>query len=194
MTFPWSTLRRRVGRLPLDCRSGRLLAVIHCVLDQNVRDAGAASFPASNWAVLDLCREYQIGLLQMPCPELRCLGMSRNRPSNVSLRAALDTTQGRACCRQLAEEVADVMAAHTKAGRRIVALLGGNSQSPGCAVHQAQAGLGAMSGIFMLELEAELRGRRDPRLEIPFLALRDADPQLLAEDLGRLEDLFNRAL
>lgn len=178
------------GEAPADCRSARLVAVIHCILDQNVRDAGAAVFPASNWALLELCRKHGVGLLQMPCPELRCLGMARSRPAGCSLREALDSPQGRASCRQTAQEVAEVIAAHIAAGHRVLAVLGGNMQSPGCAVHQqSSAEIAMRSGIFIQVLAQALRERG---LEIPFRGMRDADPQLMAEDLRWLSELFAR--
>lgn len=182
-------LRQLIGRQKAvaDCRGGRLVAVIHCVLDQSVRDHGAASFPDANWAFLDLCRGHGVGVLQMPCPEVHCLGMSRARPAGKSLRAALADPPARAACRRLAGECAELMAAHVAAGHRLIAVVGGNGQSPGCAVHAEASGLGASSGVFMLELADELRARH---LSIPFVPLRDAEPPLLSEDLRRIAALF----
>lgn len=40
-----------------DCRGGRFVAVIDCILNQNVRDRGAASFPGMNFELLQLCHE-----------------------------------------------------------------------------------------------------------------------------------------
>ncbi|MBK1678989.1 hypothetical protein CKO20_01160 [Rhodocyclus tenuis] len=174
-----------------DCRSGRLFAVIHCVLDQNVRDHGAASFPAANWAFLDLCREHRVGMLQMPCPEVQCLGISRARPAGQSLRDALASPAGRAACRRLAGETAALMAVHVAHGHRLLAVIGGNMQSPGCAVHAEASGLGESSGVFMLELVDELLRRE---LAVPFMPLRDADPQLLAEDVRRIAALFSASI
>ena len=189
MSFqPIAALRRLIGRQPPgDRRSGRLVAVIHCVLDQNVRDAGAASFPAANWAVLDLCREHGVGLLQMPCPEVHCLGMARNRPSDCSLRDALDTPAGRAGCQRLAGEMAGLIVAHLAAGRRVLAVLGGNEQSPGCAVHLDDLGLTQDSGVFLKELQDELRRHH---INVPFLPMRDANADSMEGDLRMLEALF----
>jgi hypothetical protein len=47
-----------------------LVAVIECIINQNARDTGAAIFPAINWPILSLCNEYNVGILEIPCPEI----------------------------------------------------------------------------------------------------------------------------
>jgi predicted secreted protein len=79
----------------VDGRGRRLIAVIECVLNQNARDTDSANFPAMNWALLNLCREYDVGIVQMPCPEIACLGFDRARSPGQSIRQALDTETGR---------------------------------------------------------------------------------------------------
>jgi predicted secreted protein len=64
-----------LGFAPRDRRSRRIVAVIECVLNQNARDAGAASYPALNKAILTLCMRYDVGIVQIPCPEMRFLGL-----------------------------------------------------------------------------------------------------------------------
>lgn len=187
MSFAPLAALRRLAKRPPDCRSGRLVAVIHCLLDQNVRDAGAAAFPAVNWAVLDLCRQHAVGLLQLPCPEVRCLGMARERPKGLSLRAAMELPEALAGCRQLAQESAELVAAHIIAGHKVLAVVGGNAQSPGCAVHLDDIGLTRDSGVFLKALQDDLRRRH---LDIPFLPMRDARADSLENDLRALETLF----
>jgi predicted secreted protein len=182
---------RLVGGLQVpekhDGRSRRVVAVIECVLNQNARDEGAAVSPAVNHEVLRLCREHAVGLLQMPCPEMRHLGLARTRPPGTSIRDALDTDAGRQCCREISIEVVDRLQDYARNGCDVLAVLGGNPQSPGCAVHPGPDGLLATSGVLMQELQAELHRRR---LEVPFLALRDADASALAADVQQLERVF----
>lgn len=163
-----------------DCRAGRCVAVIDCVLNQNVRDRGAASFPGMNFELLQLCHERGVGVMQMPCPEIAALGFKRERPPGTTIRQALDTPAGRQACTELAVSVAARMQALSDEGVELVAVLGGNSRSPGCAVHGDACGLSDEAGIFMQALQRELRQRA---IEVPFRAMRDASPALLAEDL-----------
>lgn len=165
---------------PQDCRGGRFVAVIDCVLNQNVRDRGAASFAGMNFELLQLCHELGVGVLQMPCPEVAALGFRRERPPGKTIREALDTTAGRQCCADLAATVATQIQAAIKEGFELIAVLGGNPRSPGCAVHGDQDGLSAESGIFMQALHSALCQRG---IDTPFRPLRDASAEMLAEDL-----------
>ena len=176
----------RRDELPTDARAGRVVAVIHCVLNQNVRDVGAATLPDANWALLDLCRSHQVAILQMPCPEMVYLGLGRERPAGCGLRAMLNTDGGRRCCRQLAEQVAEQIGDHLRHGHEVLAVLGGNRESPGCAVH-GDEGLAPESGAFMRALAESLAGRG---IRLPFHPLRDAEPERLAEDLAWVARVF----
>jgi hypothetical protein len=91
-----------------------------------------------------------------------------------------------ACCDSLAAATADRIQCYLEQGYDVLAVLGGNEQSPGCAVHEAWAGSGQLadsSGIFMRALAAELARRGAC---IPFRGMRDADPNLLEDDLAWL--------
>lgn len=166
-----------------DPRGQRFVAVIECILDQNVRDAGAARFPAMNFEVLKLCHQHHVGILQMPCPEIDALGPERRRPPGQSLRAALETPESQHRCSELAREVTNRIGNRIARGDRLLAIVGGNPRSPGCAVHCSPDGLAPESGVFLKALQVEL-GRRGR--EVPFLPMRDGDPRLLADDLEEL--------
>ncbi|MDP1901052.1 MAG: hypothetical protein Q8K96_11440 [Rubrivivax sp.] len=173
---------------PVDSRGRRIVAVIECILNQNARDEGAASSPALSWEVVALCHEHGVGMVQLPCPEIACLGMARARAPGGSIRAALDTEAGRARCAEISAQAADRLETYARAGYRVLAVLGGNPQSPGCAVHLDGQALQSSSGVFMRELQSELRRRG---LEMPFRGLRDSDPALLADDLQWLAQRFD---
>lgn len=183
----WLTGRAAETRVQ-DARGRRLIAVIECILNQNARDAGAARSPAMVADVVRLCEEHGVGLLQMPCPEVACLGLSRARPRGKSIHAALDTPEGHERCMRMAEEVGRRIEEYTRHGYQVLAVLGGNAASPGCAVHVDAGGLLPTSGVFLLELEADLRRRG---LGIPFRGVRDNDPALLAEDLAWLRGVLS---
>ena len=184
---PLSGLRNLFQPVPLDPRARRMVAVIECQLNQNARAAGAACTPAQTPGLAALCEQLQVGLLQLACPEIHSLGMRRARPSGVSLRDAMETPPAMHGCRQLAMQTASRMAVYDEAGCQLLAVVGGNMRSPGCAVHPGCTGLRAESGVFMLALQQALRERG---LDPPFVALRDADPALYKEDLAALTRLL----
>ena len=175
---------------PADARGHRFVAVIACALNQNARDAGTARFPAMNFALLQLCHQHGVGVLQMPCPEIATLGFARQRPPGQSLREAMASETGRGSCCTLARDVANSIEAYTAHGCELLAVLGGNPLSPGCAVHPGEDGLHAESGVFMLALQTELRRRGS---NAAFRGIRDHDPELLREDLAWLQDVLEPA-
>ena len=118
-----------------DVRSKSVIFVAHCILNQNARDAGAANFPAINRSILQLCNEYNVGILQIPCPGIKFLGFNRKRPKGQSIRDALDIPEGRNCCRKISIDIADRIKDYLAQSYQIIAILGGNPESPGCAVH-----------------------------------------------------------
>jgi predicted secreted protein len=170
-----------------DNRSYHFVAVIDCIINQNTRDAGAATFPGMNREVIQLCNDYNVGILQMPCPEIAFLGFSRTRPTGTSIRAALDTSDGRACCRKLSIDIADRIEEIIGQGAEFLAVLGGNPESPGCAVHAENGDEHAPSGVLIAELRDELHKRS---IRVPFLGIRDFDAKLMAEDIQWLKQLF----
>jgi predicted secreted protein len=174
----------------VDIRGRRFVAVIDCVLNQNVRDSGAARFPAMNLELIQLCHAHHVGIVQMPCPEIAALGFKRARLPGQSIRDALDTEAGRRRCAALAVEVSERVETCLAAGYELLAILGGNPRSPGCAVHAGDHGLSCDAGVFMQALETELRKRNHAPT---FRGIRDHDPELLRQDLQWFRDLLESA-
>jgi len=171
---------------PTDPRSGRLVFLVECLLNQNARDRGAAERPAATREVVDMLTNADIGMAQIQCPEIACLGFERTRARGQSIRQALQAPSCAACCRRLAAQVADRIQTYSDQGYRIIAVLGGNAQSPACAVHVEDGGhllLTQDSGVFTLALAGELQERG---LRIPLRGMRDANDDELATDLNWL--------
>jgi predicted secreted protein len=171
-----------------DPRSGRIVFVIECLLNQNARDRGAANSAAVTRQVIDVLADAGIGMAQIPCPEIACLGFRRERPPGVSIREALEAPGAVQGCRQLAKTTADRIQCYLDEKMDVVAILGGNEQSPGCAVHVAgddDTRLTAKSGAFMLALAEELDRRG---LRVRFHGMRDIDPALLQDDIDWLRN------
>ncbi|MBO3804192.1 MAG: hypothetical protein JTT11_10080 [Candidatus Brockarchaeota archaeon] len=168
-----------------DSRSKRIVAVINCVLNQNARAPDCAVFPGMNAQVVDVLKKHGVGVIQMPCPEMTCIDLPRSRPEGASINDVLDTPKGRECCRKLSASVVDQIQEFVENGFKVLAILGGDVGSPGCAVHLSTVdgtgqGIAEGSGVFIMELHAELRKRG---IEIPFRGIRDSDPNKLAEDI-----------
>lgn len=191
MSRGFGVLAPLIGRLRppgRDGRGGRFVAVIECLLNQNARDRGAASFAALNPEVVGLCQRHGVGLLQIPCPEIRHLGFDRCRPPGASIRSCMETPAGRECCLEISREVVARMRDYLDAGVRLLAVLGGNPESPGCAVHPAPGqGLDGRSGILM---QALAEAMAEASIHVPVHGIRDCRPDWLEADLRWLERLF----
>ena len=60
-----------------DGRSKRVVLVAHCFLNQNSISDGTAVYPAAFKDLVVFFLNADIGIVQMPCPELCCLGLDR---------------------------------------------------------------------------------------------------------------------
>lgn len=182
-----SRVKRWLHPVPTDPRSRRFVAIIECILNQNARDIGAACAPAMDSRLLQLCDIHRVGILQMPCPEIHALGFARGRKRGQSIREALNQDRGVSRCHTLTLDVADRIEAYLDQGYQLAAVLGGNPESPGCAVHQGDQGLSERSGLLMKQLQAELRRRGHDPL---FLPIRDHEAALHWQDLDSFERLL----
>ena len=60
-----------------DNRSKRIMIVAHCIMNQNAISDSSANLPSQFAEIVDLIMKEKIGLVQLPCPELQCLGLDR---------------------------------------------------------------------------------------------------------------------
>jgi hypothetical protein len=97
-----------------DVRSKKIVLVAHCVLNQNAIADGTADFAGTDEAVVRRLLEAGIGILQLPCPELNCLGLDRGDPKggerplleeNSRIREAMGHTAPARILASLVEQV-----------------------------------------------------------------------------------------
>jgi predicted secreted protein len=138
--------RSQWGRWPADARSGRVVFVSHCLLNENVRYPGGATRPGAVREVLTRYVDAGVGLCQMPCPEQRAWGGVRKRNLRhlygcrvlrwrLVRRALLTTGTAwtRAVYRRLARRIAGEVADYVASGFEVVEIVGVGG-SPSCGV------------------------------------------------------------
>lgn len=76
-----------------DKRSRRLVLAAHCLLNQNAISDGTADYPGTHEEVARLLLEEGVGILQLPCPELCCLGLDRGDPLGASRPVTVENTR-----------------------------------------------------------------------------------------------------
>lgn len=163
--------RSRPGPLNFhDCRSNKVVWIPHCELNQNARVAGAAEMPAAVAGLMDGLIQRDIGIVQLPCPELIVLGLDRE---HFQIRSGLDSRPARRLLRRLARQVAYEIEQYQQCGVRVLGIFGKNG-SPACGVEMTwKDEYGPGTGAFIEELKAEFTERGT---DIPVRGLVDRDP------------------
>jgi len=149
-----------------DIRSGKVIFVSHCMLNQNARFVDVADFPAMFEPLMGFLREKQVGIIQMPCPELYCLGLGRS-----DVRPGLECPQGMERLTRLIGDIIFTIKEYRFQEFEVVGILG-KEGSPACGVSETwldnrhQPG----QGVFIRELKKRLKAEK---LDFPVRGVAD---------------------
>jgi predicted secreted protein len=155
-----------------DGRSKKVIFLVHCICNQNARMHTCATFPAAVRPIVDFCLDNDIGIVQMPCPELMVTGLGRDRdePEMEFLPQVLHMPLARERIRQLAEQVVFQMKEYRFQGLTMIGVVG-NDGSPSCGVDMTyfpeadpNKRFGPGQGVFIEELKSLMK---EARLELP---------------------------
>jgi predicted secreted protein len=171
-----------------DVRSRKVVLAPHCVLNQNARVAGAAERPAAVVELITGLLDRDVGILQMPCPELCAFGLDR---AHVRVEIELRTPENKAISRRLARELVRQVNMYLDCGIQVLGVLGKNG-SPSCGVEETWAnnGVCAGSGAFIEVLEEELR---KDGITLEITGIRDSEPDKAIEAVDRWLSSLKRA-
>jgi predicted secreted protein len=172
-----------------DKRSRKIALVAHCITNQNSRAVGLAKRPSVITEIVEFLMRNQIGIIQMPCPELTYAGLLR--PPQT--REQYDNVMFRRRCRKIAEELANQIHEYETYGI-ILKLVIGIDGSPSCGVNETSKEnackdkLGHKKvkgpGILIEELRSALD---EQRISVPFYGIRY---ERLKDDADKLEKLI----
>ena len=157
-----------------DKRGHKIVVVAHCILNQNSRVRGIAYYAGMINEIVDVIRKHEVGIIQMPCPELIYAGLLR--PSQT--KEQYDTLAFRRHCRQIASSTADQVEEYVRNGLKVLAVLGVEG-SPTCGVEPG-------SGILIEELQSELKKRK---IEV---SMKTVSPRYASQDVAWLEKILTR--
>jgi predicted secreted protein len=130
-----------------DKRSKKILLVAHCILNQNAKIDRCAHFPGAIQEVAQILIDAGVGILQMPCPELLCLGLDRQvetgSPSTIEsedTRVAIRMAEewAAALCSKMVSDLVYQVEEYRKNGFAVLGVIGING-SPTCGVERAWA-------------------------------------------------------
>ena len=157
-----------------DDRSKSIIFVAHCILNQNSISDGTATFPGSIKEVVEFLSKADVGVSQMPCPELMCLGLDRGNiaggtcpvvEENTRIRRMINRKPAANIISKLIEGVIFQIIEYKKYGFEIKGVVGIN-RSPSCGVETTSANNREVEGegVFIRALRNELK-RNDIQLK-----------------------------
>lgn len=149
-----------------DKRSRKVVFMAHCILNQNSISDGTATHPAQIKDMVKVCLDNDIGIVQMPCPEMICLGLDRGNENGIESDVVVENTRIRK--ELLSEEKYEkllYLAAQTvfqiedyyKHGFQVLGIIG-IDRSPSCGVNTTSENNLEVegTGLFIQAIRSEL--------------------------------------
>jgi predicted secreted protein len=176
-----------------DNRSRQLVITSHCLLNQNSISDGTADLPSQFTEIIQLLMARNIGIIQLPCPELLCLGLDRQDKhgadrelllENSRIRKLLQQRKNQKVLKTKAEELALQLEQYLQYDFKIVGLIGVN-RSPSCGIETTSVD-GAEQpgkGVFMEIIAAELQ---KINLSIKMIGTKTSEIETSLEKVGEL--------
>jgi predicted secreted protein len=179
-----------------DQRSHKLVMVSHCLLNQNSISDGTADLPSQFDEIVACLMKNRVGIIQLPCPEMLCLGLDRGNPDggktellkeNTRIRGLMEEAGNAAKLKAAAEEIARQIEDYRNHGFEILGLIGVD-RSPSCGIvttsrhGREEPGRGAF-----IDVLAGCLARR--RIEIPMVGTRTGRRK---ESLTRVKELIRK--
>lgn len=164
-----------------DSRSGQVIFLSHCCLNQNAKVRGIASYPGAIKPLVEMLLDEGVGIYQMPCPEMAYLGNMRWG----QVKDQYDNPMFRRHCQRIARDVVDQVENYLQCGYQVLGFVMMDG-SPVCGLNRTPRPKdpdrlwGGMTwyvpeseykegkGNYCEVLQEELAGRGLP--EIPFVA------------------------
>lgn len=133
-------------------RSKKVIFLAHCILNQNCMPRNLESISSFDISLLQLLRKFDLGVEQMPCPEIGFYEVDRDFKEEHHedfIRI----------CRNYAEYVGGLIGKYIRSGYKVVGVVGVAGCS--CAVHRIMKGgeLVEGEGLFIKSLKEELKRR-----------------------------------
>ncbi|MDW8034497.1 MAG: 2-thiouracil desulfurase family protein [Nitrososphaerota archaeon] len=132
----------------------KILLLSHCILNPYSKARGLVSrekIEASRRILEELMKDTDIGIVQLPCPELLYVGLGRDPAS----RSFYDNPDFKKICREIAEHAVKLVKEYEKEGIKTIAYIGIEG-SPSCGVkwthfkrEETEKGMGIFTEILL---------------------------------------------
>jgi predicted secreted protein len=178
----------------LDKRSRKVILVAHCILNQNAKMDKTAYYPGAVSEIAKILVESGVGILQMPCPELHCLGLDRgakkgsNMPfekENTRVVGEMAKEENRIIYNAIAHSVLYQVEEYLRNGFEVLGILGIN-RSPTCGVETTWADDHEVPGSGVL-IHTLKTGLSQKGISIPMLGIK---PQEIEKAIATLKSIL----
>lgn len=178
-----------------DSRSKKIVILAHCLLNQNSISDGTADFPSQFNDLIELLIKNNIGFIQLPCPELMCLGMERQDKDggkrellaeNSRIRELMELEENQEKLRIHISFIISQIKEYLKHKFEIIGIIGIN-RSPSCGIQTTSAESKEIPGrgVFMQLLEKELENEK---ISLNMIGVKTGEPK---ESIKKIRSLFN---
>lgn len=143
----------------------RVVFISHCLLNQAIRPIESGRYPTVTKELLELFAENEIGIVQLPCPQMESNGIVKK----VMTKEALDTKNYRVYCQKLSTNLLSSVEKYLKESYNVIGILGVEF-SPSCGVHQIENGRKNTpgKGILIEELEKQMQKKN---FQVPVIGI-----------------------
>ncbi|VBB07134.1 Hypothetical protein LUCI_2378 [Lucifera butyrica] len=180
-----------------DGRSKKIVLVAHCVLNQNSKIDACAHYPGVILEATKALLDGEAGIIQLPCPELLCLGLDREadieairtvESEDTRVANLMKNENVKCLCQSMVDNVVYQVEEYRKHGFQIIGLLGING-SPTCGVDTTWSDdreyVG--QGVFIELLE---KAFRDKGIFINMIGIKARDPKQAVVAVEKLNIIF----
>ena len=182
-------------------RSGRIVVVSHCILNVHCLEDNLAEYAGLEEDVLKLLISKEVGIFQIPCPEMDLQGIFRKPLPKDSY----DNVKIRNHYRKMVKSIVNHLLWFDEKGYEIVAILGADG-SPTCGISKVGKWKNVKGkkefpkdvefvkgvGVFMEELQKELAKVKinTKWIGIPGKSLKSRNPEIFEKTLTKIEELI----
>ncbi|KZL92634.1 CD3072 family TudS-related putative desulfidase [Clostridium magnum] len=176
-----------------DVRSKKIVLVSHCILNQNSISDGTADYPGTNESILNLLIESKVGIIQMPCPEILCLGLDRGDThggerevvvENTRIRHSLEKPASIEVISNFVNQIVFQIEEYIRNGFTILGIIGIN-RSPSCGVNTTSKNNQEVEGegVFIETLRKALE---EKSISIDMIGIKALETEKALIDIKRL--------
>lgn len=180
-------------------RGKKIVLLSHCMLNCNAKVEGLSTYRAMKFRILEKLYSMDIGVIQLPCPEMHIYGIKRWGHT----KEQFDNLHYRNEARKLLEPIGNQVKNYIENGYRVIGVIGVDG-SPSCGVSLTCSGqwggefksldnyqkaLDTLKvieekGVFMEEAEKLFN---ELGINIPFTAIREEGVEVSIDNLLELE-------